>query len=113
STMLDVLRQEYVQTARAKGLWESRVVLGHALRNSLIPVVTVAGIQFGHLLAGTVVIESVFARAGLGSVGIRAIQARDFPLIQGVVLVLALIYGLSSLAVDLLYGFLDPRIRYR
>jgi peptide/nickel transport system permease protein len=106
-----VLRNEYVTTARAKGLAERTVILRHALRNALIPVVTVIGIQFGHLLAGTVIIESVFARAGVGSLAIRAIQARDFPLVQGIVLFFATLYVLTSLGVDLIYGFLDPRIR--
>jgi peptide/nickel transport system permease protein len=100
-----------VQTARAKGLDARAVVVRHALRNALIPVITVIGIQFGHLLAGTVIIESVFARAGVGSLAIRAIQARDFPLVQGIVMFLATLFVLTSLAVDLLYGFLDPRIR--
>jgi ABC-type dipeptide/oligopeptide/nickel transport system permease component len=110
--MLEVMRHEYMQTARAKGLRERTVVLRHALRNAMIPVLTVIGIQFGNLLAGTVIIESVFARAGLGSLAIRAIQARDFPMVQGIVLFYATFYILSSLLVDLLYGVLDPRIRY-
>jgi len=111
ASMLEVLRQAYVQTARAKGLNAQTVVVRHVLRNALIPVTTVIGIQFGHLLAGTVIIESVFARAGVGSLAIRAIQARDFPLVQGIVLFLATLFVLSSLVVDLLYGLLDPRIR--
>ena len=111
SSMLEVMNQEFVQTARAKGLTESTVVIRHAFRNSLIPVLTVLGIQFGNLLAGTVIIEAVFARAGVGTLAIRAIQARDFPLIQGIVLFFATLYILTSLVVDVLYGFLDPRIR--
>jgi peptide/nickel transport system permease protein len=111
SSMLDVLRQEYMTTARAKGLRERTVIIRHACRNSLIPVLTVLGIQFGDLLAGTVIVEAVFARAGLGTLAIRAIQARDFPLIQGIVLFYAVLYVGSSLIVDLLYGVLDPRIR--
>lgn len=111
SSMLEVLRHEYIQTARAKGLTERMVVLRHAFRNSLVPILTVMGIQVGNLLAGTVIIESVFARAGLGSLAVRAIQARDFPLIQGIVLFYAVLYILSSLVVDLLYGVIDPRIR--
>jgi peptide/nickel transport system permease protein len=113
ASMLEVLRQAYVQTARAKGLNARAVTLQHVLRNALIPVVTVIGIQFGHLLAGTVIIEAVFARAGIGSLAIRAIQARDFPLVQGIVLFLATLFVLSSLVVDLLYGVLDPRIRLK
>jgi ABC-type dipeptide/oligopeptide/nickel transport system permease component len=111
SSMLEILNQEYVQTARAKGLTERTVIIRHAFRNSLIPVLTVLGIQFGNLLAGTVIVESVFARAGLGTLAIRAIQASDFPLIQGIVLFFAVLYIFTSLVVDLLYGFLDPRIR--
>lgn len=111
ASMLEVMRQAYVQTARAKGLDTRTVTVRHALRNALIPVTTVIGIQFGHLLAGTVIIESVFARAGIGSLAIRAIQARDFPMVQGIVIFLATLFVLSSLAVDLLYGLLDPRIR--
>lgn len=111
SSMLEVLRHEYIQTARAKGLDELIVILRHAFRNAVIPVLTVIGIQFGNLLAGTVIIESVFARPGLGSLAVRAIQARDFPVIQGIVLFYAVIYVISSLLVDLLYGILDPRIR--
>lgn len=111
ASMLEVLRQGYIQTARAKGLNARTVVVRHALRNALIPVVTVIGIQFGHLLSGAVIIEAVFARAGIGSLAIRAIQARDFPLVQGIVLFLATLFVCASLIVDLFYGFLDPRIR--
>jgi peptide/nickel transport system permease protein len=111
ASMLEVLRQGYIQTARAKGLNARTVVVRHALRNALIPVVTVIGIQFGHLLSGAVIIEAVFARAGIGSLAIRAIQARDFPLVQGIVLFLATLFVCASLVVDLLYGLLDPRIR--
>lgn len=111
ASMLEVLRQGYIQTARAKGLNARTVVVRHALRNALIPVVTVIGIQFGHLLSGAVIIEAVFARAGIGSLAIRAIQARDFPLVQGIVLFLATLFVVASLVVDLLYGLLDPRIR--
>ncbi len=111
ANMLEVLRQTYIQTARAKGLNARVVVVQHALRNALIPVVTIIGIQFGNLLAGTVITESVFARSGVGSLSIRAIQARDFPVVQGIVLFLATLFVLSSLVIDLLYGVLDPRIR--
>lgn len=111
SSMLEVIRQEYIQTARAKGLSERAVVVRHAFRNSMIPILTVIGIQFGNLLAGTVIVESVFARAGLGTLAIRAIQARDFPLIQGIVLLYAVLYVGTTLIIDLLYGTLDPRIR--
>ncbi len=112
SSMLEVLRQEYVTTARAKGLREWRVILGHALKNALIPVVTIFGLQFGQLLAGTVVIETVFGRPGLGRLIVDAILAKDFPLVQGTVLVIAVSYVVVNLVVDILYAFLDPRIRY-
>jgi ABC-type dipeptide/oligopeptide/nickel transport system permease component len=88
------------------------VIARHALRNSLIPVVTIVGLQFGGLLAGTVIVESVFARRGLGLLLLQGIQSRDFPVVQGGVLFIATVYVVVNLAVDLLYGYLDPRIRY-
>jgi peptide/nickel transport system permease protein len=112
SSMLEVLRQEYMTTARAKGLKGNTVILRHGLRNALIPVVTIVGLQFGNLLGGAVVIETVFARQGIGRLAIDAILAKDFPVIQGTVLFAALIYVTVNLAVDLLYSVLDPRIRY-
>jgi peptide/nickel transport system permease protein len=112
SSMLEVLRQEYVTTARAKGLREWAVILRHALKNALIPVVTIFGLQFGQLLAGTVVVETVFARPGLGRLIIDGILNKDFPVVQGVVLVVAVSYVLVNLFVDVLYAVLDPRIRY-
>jgi peptide/nickel transport system permease protein len=112
SSMLEVMRQDYVVTARAKGLRERAVVVRHALKNALIPVVTYFGLQLAGLLAGAVVTETVFSRPGLGRVAVTAISNRDFPLIQGVVLVTAVIYVLVSLAVDLSYAVIDPRIRY-
>ena len=112
SSILEVMREDYVRTARAKGLNERGVTLRHILRNALIPVVTVIGMMFASLLGGTVFIESVFARPGLGRFAINAISARDYPQVQGIVLGGATIYVLFNLAVDLLYGFLDPRIRY-
>lgn len=111
SNMLEVLRQEYVLTARAKGLRELRVVLVHTLRNALIPVITIVGLQFGNLLGGAVVIETVFARQGLGQLAVTAILGKDFPLIQGIVLVAAVVYVFVNIVVDLLYTVLDPRIR--
>jgi peptide/nickel transport system permease protein len=113
SSMLEVMRQDYVVTARAKGLHERVVVVNHALKNALIPVVTYFGLQLAGLLAGAVVIESVFSRPGLGRVAVTSISNRDFPLIQGVVLVTAVIYVLVSLVVDLSYAVIDPRIRYK
>ncbi|HET9661666.1 MAG TPA: nickel ABC transporter permease [Thermomicrobiales bacterium] len=112
SSMLEVLHQDYTQTARAKGLAERSVIVRHALKNALIPTVTYFGIQLAGLLTGAVVIETVFSRPGLGRVAITAIGNRDYPLIQGTVLVTAVIYLAVSLVVDLSYGFLDPRIRY-
>lgn len=112
SSMLEVLHQDYTQTARAKGLTERSVIMRHALKNALIPTVTYFGIQLAGLLTGAVVIETVFSRPGLGRVAITAIGNRDYPLIQGTVLVTALIYLAVSLLVDLSYAFIDPRIRY-
>src|SRR5512134_695376 len=112
SAMLDVLGQDYVRTARAKGVVERRVVLRHGLENALIPIVTVVGVQAGYLLGGAVLTETVFAWPGVGTLMVQGILARDFPLVQGCVLVVALTFVLVNLAVDLLYAWLDPRIRY-
>ncbi len=112
SSMLEVMRQDYVRTGRAKGLSESRVVLKHVLRNALIPVLTIVGLEFGRLLSGTVVIEVVFARPGIGRLLVDAILKKDFQVVQGVVLVSALFYLAVNLLVDLSYTFVDPRIRY-
>jgi ABC-type dipeptide/oligopeptide/nickel transport system permease component len=112
SSMLDVMRREYITTARAKGLRGRAVILGHALRNALIPVITMVGMQIGFLLGGTVVTETVFSRRGLGQLMINAIIWKDFPVVQGTVLVAALTYMVVNLLVDLSYGFIDPRIRY-
>ncbi|WP_405094558.1 nickel ABC transporter permease [Micromonospora sp. NBC_01412] len=111
SSMLEVLNQDYVRTARAKGLAERVVMVRHALRNSLIPVVTVLGIQAGALLGGTVIVEQVFAWPGLGTMVIRGISQRDYPVVQGTLLFLALFYVVVNLLVDLLYTYLDPRLR--
>lgn len=113
ATLLEVLNRDYVRTARAKGLPERLVIGRHALRNALIPVVTVVGIQAGALLGGTVVVEQVFSWAGLGSLVIRAINQRDYPLLQGLILFLTAFYILVGLIVDLLYAWLDPRLRRR
>ena len=112
ATMLETLGQDYVRTARAKGVMERRVVLRHALKNALIPIVTVIGVQAGYLLGGAVLTETVFAWPGVGTLMVQGILARDFPLVQGCVLVVALSFVLINLAVDLLYAWLDPRIRY-
>ena len=112
SAMLEVLGQEYVQTARAKGLTESRVVMRHALRNAAIPVVTIVGLQFGGLLTGAFIIEAVFAWHGIGELAVQAFAKRDFPMIQGITLVVATTYVLVNLVVDVIYAALDPRITY-
>jgi ABC-type dipeptide/oligopeptide/nickel transport system permease component len=113
SSILEVLGQDYVRTARAKGLRDRLVVLRHVLRNALVPVITIIGLQFGALLGGAVIVESVFSRPGLGRYTVTAIQQRDFPQIQGIVLFAAAAYVFVNLAVDLLYAVIDPRIRYR
>jgi len=112
SAMLEILSQDYIRTARAKGLVEQRVVFRHGLKNALIPIVTVVGVQAGYLLGGAVLTETVFAWPGVGLLMVQGILARDFPLVQGCVLVVALSFVLVNLGVDLLYAWLDPRIRY-
>ena len=111
SSMLEVLGQDYVRTARAKGLGGWSVIVRHALRNALIPVVTVFGLQFGNLLAGAVIVETVFSRPGLGRVIVGGILAKDFPLVQGTVLFVATAYVLINVVVDVTYAYVDPRIR--
>lgn len=110
--LLEVLASDYVRTARAKGARERTVIVRHALRNSLIPVVTVAGIQLALLLSGAVVTETVFSIRGLGRILVGAINDRDYPIVQGVILLIAVMFVLANLIVDILYTFLDPRIRY-
>jgi peptide/nickel transport system permease protein len=112
SSLLEVFADDYVRTARAKGLAEWAVVRGHALKNALIPVVTVLGLQFGTLIGGAVITEYVFALPGVGRLVVDAVFARDYPLVQGVVLLIALGFIASNLAVDVIYGWIDPRIRY-
>jgi len=112
SSMLEVLTQDYVRTARAKGLAQATVVFKHALKNSLIPVITVLGLQLGYLLGGAVITETVFAWPGVGRLVVDAILARDFPLVQGTVLVIALGFVVLNLLVDLVYVYLDPRMRF-
>ena len=112
SSILEVLQQEYLITARAKGLRRAAVVLRHALPNALIPVITVIGLQFGSLLSGAVITESVFARPGLGKLVVDSIQNKDFPVVQGVILVLATVYIVINLLTDLAYALVDPRIRF-
>jgi peptide/nickel transport system permease protein len=112
SSMLEVLSSDYLTTARAKGLREQSVVLRHALKNALIPVVTVVGLQLGALLSGAVLTETVFGRVGVGRYVVTAITARDYPVVQGTVLIVAAFVVLINLVVDVLYAALDPRIRY-
>jgi len=111
--LLDTMRQEYVLTARAKGLNERTVVSRHAMKNMLIPVITILGLQIGTMLGGAVVIENVFARQGIGRLAVQAVLRKDFPMIQGIVLFAALVYVLLNIVVDLSYAWLDPRIRYK
>jgi peptide/nickel transport system permease protein len=111
SAVLEVLTHDYVRTARAKGLGEAAILYRHALRNSLIPVITVVGLQLGRLLGGTVIIEQIFAWPGLGQITLRAINGRDFPMVQGGVLFLALFFVLTNVIVDASYVLLDPRLK--
>lgn len=112
ATVLEVLQQDYVRTARAKGLVERRVVYVHVLRNAALPIVTLIGLQFGYLLGGVVVTETIFGWPGMGRTVVRAILAKDVPVVQGIVLTISLSFVLINLLVDLLYAVLDPRIRY-
>ena len=113
ASMLEVLSQDFVRTARAKGLREPGVVFRHALRNALLPVVTVLGIQFGRLLGGAVITEAVFAYPGLGRLVVTSIQNRDYPVVQGALMLVVVIFLLTSIVVDLSYAYLDPRVTLR
>ncbi len=110
--VLDVLRQDFVRTGRAKGLSETALILGHVMKNALIPVVTVIGLQFGAVLSGAVVTETIFAWPGIGRLMVEAISTRDFPIVQATVMIVAVMFVLINLLVDLLYAWLDPRIKY-
>ncbi len=112
TSLLDVLDQDFINTARAKGLRERTILLRHALKNAFIPVVTVIGLQFSFLLGGTVVTETIFSRQGIGRLMVDAILWKDFPIVQGIVLLAAVVYTSVNLAVDVVYAYLDPRIRY-
>jgi peptide/nickel transport system permease protein len=112
SSMLEVVGREYVTTARAKGLSERRLIWGHALKNAILPVVTVIGVQMGYLLGGSILVETVFSWPGLGLQLYRAISSRDLPLVQGGVMLVSVVFVFLNLAVDLLYAILDPRVRY-
>lgn len=112
SSLLESIREDYIRTARAKGLSELRIWLKHALRNSLLPVTTIAGLQFGSLLAGSVITETIFVWPGIGYLTVQAIQTRDYPLVQGCILVISVSYVIINLLTDVLYAIVDPRIRY-
>jgi peptide/nickel transport system permease protein len=112
SSLLEVMRQDYIRTARAKGLPEPGVVWGHALKNSLIPLITVVGVQVGYLLGGVVVTEEVFTLPGVGRLLLWAVFQRDYPVVQGTILFISAFFMLSNLAVDLVYAYVDPRVRY-
>ncbi len=110
--MLEVLGEEYVRVARSKGSRERTVILRHALKNALIPIITVVGLQLAYLLSGVVVVEVVFALPGLGRLAFDAVTRRDYPMLQGAVLTVALSFALINLLVDILYAYIDPRIKY-
>lgn len=112
SSMLETLGQDYIRTARAKGISEGKVTRRHALRNAMLPVTTVIGLQLGSLLGGAVLTESVYAWPGIGNYTVQCIMKSDFPVVQGVVLLIAVIFVLMNLIVDVIYAFLDPRIKY-
>lgn len=112
SSMLEVLEQDYMRTARAKGLRERTVIVRHALKNALIPIVTLIGLQFGGLLGGAFIVETIFGWPGIGQLAVQSVFERDIPVIQGTVLLVAIAYFLSNLVVDVVYAWLDPRIRY-
>lgn len=113
STMLETISQDYVRTARAKGLGERIVLYRHALRNALLPIVTVIGLEFGSLMAGAVITETIFAWPGIGRLAVDAIRSQDFPLVQGVILTFAVLYAFINLVVDVIYAYLDPRLQAR
>jgi len=113
SSMLEVLQQDYIRTATAKGLARFKVIFVHALRNALIPVITMIGLQFGSLMAGAVLTETIFAWPGIGRLVVEAINNKDFPLVQGTIMTFAIVYALVNLVVDVCYAFLDPRLRAR
>jgi peptide/nickel transport system permease protein len=112
ANMVEVLRDDYVRTARAKGLRERTVLTGHALRNALLPSITLLGLNFGYLLAGAVIVETIFARPGIGRLIVEGILNRDLPLVQGAVLLTAVVYLFVNLITDISYGFIDPRVRH-
>ena len=112
SSLLEVLGKDFIRTARAKGQSESRILIRHALRNALIPAVTIVGVQAGFLLSGALVIEQIFSLPGIGRLTVQAVFDRDFPLLQGCIIVIATIFVVANLITDLVYVYLDPRISY-
>ena len=112
SSMLEVIRQDYIRTARSKGLKERKVITGHALKNAIIPIVTLLGVQLRNLVGGSVLVETVFNIPGMGSFMVRAVFNKDFLIVQGCIMMIALVVALANLAVDISYGYFDPRIRY-
>src|SRR5207247_7081148 len=111
ASLLEVMGLEYIRTARGKGLHPRTILRRHALRNALVPIVTIVGLQVGRLLAGSVIVETVFARQGIGQLAINAILAKDYPVVQGVILLTAVSYLVANLLVDVSYGYLNPKIR--
>ncbi len=109
--MLETVRQDYIRTARAKGVDEEAVVMDHAFPNALIPTITVIGVQFGNLLGGAILVETVFAWPGLGRLMVQSVNNRDVPLVLGCIVILSISYSVVNLLVDLVYGFVDPRVR--
>ena len=112
ANMVEVLQEDYIKTARSKGLREQSVHWGHALRNAMLPTITLMGLNFGYLLSGAIIVETVFARPGIGRMIVDAILNKDFPVVQGAVLLTATVYLLVNLLTDVSYSFIDPRIRY-
>jgi ABC-type dipeptide/oligopeptide/nickel transport system permease component len=110
--MLDVLMQDYIRTAKAKGIPYKKIIFKHALKNALIPVITVVGLQLGRLLGGAILTETVFSWPGIGTLVVSAIVNRDYPIVQGVVFIVTVLFILVNLLVDILYAYIDPRIRY-
>ena len=112
SSMLEVIRQDYIRTARSKGIANNKVIYLHALKNALIPVITILGMRLGNLIAGSMFVESVFNIPGMGSLMVKAIQSRDIPVVQACVLAIALVSYIVNLATDILYAVVDPRVRF-
>jgi peptide/nickel transport system permease protein len=110
--MVEVMQEEYIKTARAKGLRENTVITRHAMRNAMLPTITILGLNFGYLLSGAVIVETVFARPGIGRMIVTGILAKDFPLVQGAILLTAVMYLMVNLLTDISYAFVDPRIRH-